>query len=126
MAKKKKVIDESEIDVQQSDMELETQADELTEVQGSEVSNEDEETLEDEEAKTLSKNKDDNVLSTADKPKDMVEENEAPLVLKDEIPIDDVPIRDLPGFGVGSRLDPNNPHDVRYARQQLKRLRAQS
>ena len=44
----------------------------------------------------------------------------------DEVPVDEVPVRDLPGFEKGSRLDPQNPHDVKYARQLLRRLRSRS
>ena len=39
------------------------------------------------------------------------------------VPINEVPIRHLPGFENGSRRNPNDPHEVRTAREALKRLR---
>lgn len=39
------------------------------------------------------------------------------------IPVSDVPIRDLPGFEVGSKRNPNDPAEVRQAREALINIR---
>ena len=39
------------------------------------------------------------------------------------IPLMEVPIKDLPGFEVGSKRNPNDPHEVRTAREALKLIR---
>jgi len=44
-------------------------------------------------------------------------------IMDENIPVNDIDIKDLPGFELGSRRNPNDPAEVRTARLELSRLR---